>query len=271
MSISPTPSSVETEKKPFPGPNTDPTAPKETIVPDGVKSRHVEDEELDGGDSSIEATISEREMSWQRTAVLLFTEYIVLGAFYSLAADCLSTMLLPRANLPVSCCSHPCLPLLVPGARHGWRHDRHACCRSLSPLHLAYPLAVLHGVNPSSKARNCQPPLDATKHPTDEYLTVDPQIPAVPRYRRRRLLDLWRASLGLVCCFRWSRGQQSVHRACFNVSDAHSAVHRLSQVADRDGSLPSQMGLHCVRLPQICASSLIPTFTDLVPPSFILL
>lgn len=78
MSISPTPSSIETEKKPFPGPNVDPTAARETIVPDGVKSRHLEDE-LDGGDSSLEATISEREMSWQRTAVLLFTEYIVLG------------------------------------------------------------------------------------------------------------------------------------------------------------------------------------------------
>jgi hypothetical protein len=177
MSISPTPSSVEAEKKPFPGPHTDPTAPKETIVPDGVKSRHVEDEELDGGDSSLEATISEREMSWQRTAVLLFTEYIVLGAS---TLFCSGSGVLPGTHLPHLLLaspnrSHPRLPLLVPGPRHGRRYHRHARRRPLGPLHLACPLAVLHGVRTLSFGPGAFP----FAHATDLTADVLPSMTAL--------------------------------------------------------------------------------------------
>lgn len=63
MSTSPAASSLEHEQE---------KVKRETIVPDGVKqtvSRHVEDG--DGADSSLNVQISERQMSWQRTAVLL--------------------------------------------------------------------------------------------------------------------------------------------------------------------------------------------------------
>lgn len=66
MSYSPT-DDASLEKKKV-GPHVRPDA--ETIVPDGVKKvRHVETD--DDEDSSLNVQISERSMSWQRTAVLL--------------------------------------------------------------------------------------------------------------------------------------------------------------------------------------------------------
>lgn len=66
MSYSPT-DDASLEKKKV-GPHVRPDA--ETIVPDGVKKvRHVETG--DDEDSSLNVQISERSMSWQRTAVLL--------------------------------------------------------------------------------------------------------------------------------------------------------------------------------------------------------
>jgi hypothetical protein len=81
-----------------------------------------------------------------------FTEYVVLGE-WPVALHCrracvrLSPGLTPATLSPPARSSDPRLSQLVRDSRDGRRGHLHGCHRPVGPLHVARPLAVLHGVS----------------------------------------------------------------------------------------------------------------------------